>query len=179
MPFVYIQLSIPQSCIRWMRSTPVRVVWYFGCARATAWRRVELEDASSAAQPLSSLLRCGARAPYIAGRQVCHWLTICSCATVIDGLRPRKSGSHQTRPWREQDSNHRSRVTRPIFQVAFGWFPPTESRSEREPTHEASGPSAVPIEGTGLSQLRHPRACHHPSMWAGVSGRGKRTFLRA
>ena len=28
--------------------------------------------------------------------------------TVIDGIRPRKSGSHQTHRWREQDSNHRS-----------------------------------------------------------------------
>ena len=37
-----------------------------------------------------------------------------------------------TLPWREQDSNHRSRVTRPIFQVASGWFPPTVSDAWRE-----------------------------------------------
>jgi len=29
-------------------------------------------------------------------------------ATVIDGIRPRKSGSHQPHRWREPDSKHRS-----------------------------------------------------------------------
>jgi hypothetical protein len=29
--------------------------------------------------------------------------------TVIDGIRPRKSGSHQTHRWRKGDSNRRSR----------------------------------------------------------------------
>jgi hypothetical protein len=55
---------------------------------------------------------------------------------------PRKSGLHRTPRWREQDSNHRSRVTRPIFQCRL-WLVPRQpkSRSEREPTHEASGPS--------------------------------------
>src|SRR4029077_10464741 len=44
--------------------------------------------------------------------------------------------------WREPDSNHRSPVTQPIFQCRL-WLVPRQpkSRSEREPTHEASGPS--------------------------------------
>jgi hypothetical protein len=48
--------------------------------------------------------------------------------TVIDGIRPRKSGSHQTPRWREQDSNHRSRVTRPIFQFRL-WSVPRQPKS--------------------------------------------------
>src|SRR6266446_10938557 len=55
--------------------------------------------------------------------------------------KARKSGLQLTLRWREQDSNHRSRVTRPSFQCRL-WLVPRQpkSRSEREPTHEASGP---------------------------------------
>jgi hypothetical protein len=44
-------------------------------------------------------------------------------------------GERQTLRWREQDSNHRSRVTRPIFQCRL-WLVPRQpkSRSERAPT---------------------------------------------
>src|SRR5260370_39539607 len=37
-------------------------LWYRHFARATAWRRARLEDEGLAAQPLASLLICGARA---------------------------------------------------------------------------------------------------------------------
>jgi len=49
-----------------------------------------------------------------------------------------ESGSHPTLRWRELDSNHRFRVTRPIFQCRL-WLVPRQpkSRSENEPTHEA------------------------------------------
>ena len=52
------------------------------------------------------------------------------------------SGVRRALRWGEQDSNHRSRVTRPIFQCRL-WLVTRQpkSRSEREPTHEASDPS--------------------------------------
>src|SRR5882762_3955015 len=56
-----------------------------------------------------------------------------------------------TLPWREQDSNHRSRVTRPIFQIASGWFPPTE-KSERKRTDTRSvGPFPRGTDGSNPS----------------------------
>jgi transposase-like protein len=63
--------------------------------------------------------------------------------------------SQQTLPWREQDSNHRSRVTRPIFQCRL-WSVPRQpkSRSEREPTHEASGHGRLrPAAKLGLTSI--------------------------
>src|SRR6267378_4005360 len=66
-----------------------------------------------------------------------------------------------TLPWREQDSNHRSRVTRPIFQIASGWFPPTE-KSERTRTDTRSvgpfprgtdGSNPVPSSGESGANL--------------------------
>src|ERR1700732_1645020 len=63
-------------------------------------------------------------------------------------MGPRNSGSHRTPRWREQDSNHRSRVTRPIFNVAPGWFPPTE-KSERKRTDTRSvGPFPRGTDGS-------------------------------
>src|ERR1700730_7765464 len=52
------------------------------------------------------------------------------------------TGSSRTLRWREQDSNHRSRVTPPSFQFSR-WLVSRQpkSRSEGESTHEASGPS--------------------------------------
>ena len=38
-------------------------------------------------------------------------------------------------PLEEPDSNHRSRGTRPISQVASGWFPPTEKVGAKENRH--------------------------------------------
>jgi hypothetical protein len=54
--------------------------------------------------------------------------------TVIDGIRPRKSGSHQTPRWRKPDSNHRSRVTRPIFECRLGLIPRRPKKSARKRT---------------------------------------------
>src|SRR6266481_6976688 len=71
-------------------------------------------------------------------------MTLCGQRSDLTGggFVPEKLGSHWTLRRREQDSNHRSRVTRPIFQCRL-WLVPRQlkSRSEREPTHEASDPS--------------------------------------
>jgi hypothetical protein len=59
------------------------------------------------------------------------------------------SGSHATRRWRKQDSNHRSRVTRPIFQCRR-WSVPRQpkSRSGKRTDTRSSGPS--PADGAYL-----------------------------
>jgi hypothetical protein len=50
--------------------------------------------------------------------------------------------SQQTLPWREMDSNHRSRVRRPIFECRLGLIPRRpKSRRAREPAHDAWGAS--------------------------------------
>jgi hypothetical protein len=59
-------------------------------------------------------------------------------------------GSHRTPRWREQDSNHRFRVTRPRFQdrlmSPLPDSPPTEIRPEREPTPRGRrAPSGGPM----------------------------------
>ena len=56
-----------KSHSRWYRALPASrriwyALWYRDLARATAWRRARLEDEGLAAQPLASLLICGARA---------------------------------------------------------------------------------------------------------------------
>ena len=78
-----------------------------------------------------------------------------------------------TLPWREQDSNHRSRVTRPIFQIASGWFPPTE-KSERKRTDTRSvgpfprgtdGSNPVPSSresGANLSETIDRKSVYRP-----------------
>jgi len=55
---------------------------------------------------------------------------------------PPKAPLRPTRCWREQDSNHRSRVTRPIFQCRL-WLVPRQpkSRSERRTDTRSLGPS--------------------------------------
>ena len=58
-------------------------------------------------------------------RRSCHSLAACP----IPSLR-----------WRKPDSNHRSRVTRPVFNVASVWFAANQRR-EREPAQKASGAS--------------------------------------
>ncbi len=84
----------------------------------------------------------------------CRVLTRSVRGGVIDGIRPRKSGSHQTHRWREQDSNHRSRVTRPIFQCRL-WLVPRQpkSRNEREPTRSA-GPFPRGTDGSKSCSLQ-------------------------
>jgi hypothetical protein len=62
----------------------------------------------------------------------------------------RQLSSHETRRWREPDSNHRFRVTRPRFRDRLtSLLPdcrPTEARREREPTpRECRAPSAGPM----------------------------------
>ena len=53
--------------------------------------------------------------------------------TVIDGMRPRKSGSHRTRCWREMDSNHRYRIRNNLF-----WLPPFGPRNSPSATKTGS-----------------------------------------
>jgi hypothetical protein len=71
-------------------------------------------------------------------------------------------GSQQTLRWREPDSNHRFRVTRPRFQdrlmSPLPDSPPTEIRREREPTPRGCrAPSAGP-----MVRIRLPPAKSRP-----------------
>jgi hypothetical protein len=76
----------------------------FGCAR----HRGKLRRDRSYSHALLGRRRGTANKTFSSSRQSGAGLV--KSPTVIDGIPPRKSGSHQTRRWREQDSNLRSRV---------------------------------------------------------------------
>jgi hypothetical protein len=86
--------------------------------------------------------------------------------TAIDRIRS-KSGSHRTLRRREQDSNHRSPVTRPIFQCRL-WLVPRQpkSRSERENRHTKR--RALPPRNRWFESCSlHRRVCEPRSLSAG------------
>ena len=75
-----------------------------------------------------------------------------SATRSVDAVsRPdRQLSSHETRRWREPDSNHRFGVAQPRFQDRLTSLladcPPTEARREREPTPRGCrAPSAGPM----------------------------------
>jgi hypothetical protein len=90
--------------------------------------------------------------------------------------------SLQTRRWREQDSNHRSRVTRPIFQSPLVGSPPTE-KSERKRTDTRSvgpfpggtdGSNPVPSSGESVSRGISSSHVEKPGFSRGRAGWGRR-----
>jgi hypothetical protein len=100
--------------------------------------------------------------------------------TVIDGIRPRKLGSHRTLRWREMDSNHRYRIKNNpfwlprsvpqfafrnknwLFRVGDRWFESIslQRRVRSELSQSGSGPmSAVwGLRIVTVSTLAPPRA---------------------
>src|SRR6266481_5896828 len=61
---------------------------------------------------------------------------------------PEPGGSQRTLRWRDQDSNHRSRVTRPIFECRLWLVPANRKVGAKENRHtEASGPSPRGTDG--------------------------------
>src|ERR1700719_337561 len=70
----------------------------------------------------------------IADKRMYLWRAVDHEGEILDILVHRKSGSHQTPRWRKPDSNHRSRVTRPIFECRLGSIPRRPKKSARKRT---------------------------------------------
>ena len=68
--------------------------------------------------------------------------------TIIDGIRPRKLGSHWTLRWREPDSNHRSRSCEWLF-----WALPIADGSTKAEPLTGSGPSRQCLPGVAPHSL--------------------------
>jgi hypothetical protein len=79
----------------------------FGCAR----HRGKLRRDRSYSHALLGRRRGTANKTFSSSRQSGAGLV--KSPTVIDGIPPRKSGSHQTRRWREMDSNFQFPVAKP------------------------------------------------------------------
>jgi|SRR5580692_7904682 hypothetical protein len=79
---------------------------------------------------------------------------------------PAEPSSHETHRWREQDSNHQFRVTRPRFRDRLTSLlpdcPPTETRREREPTPRGR---RVPPAGPMVRILFPPARSQQRTLW--------------
>src|ERR1700719_4608980 len=75
----------------------------------------------------------------IADKRMYLWRAVDHEGEILDILVHRKSGSHQTPRWRKPDSNHRSRVTRPIFECRLGSIPRRPKKSARKRTGTRRG----------------------------------------
>jgi hypothetical protein len=88
---------------------PGTIIWTCGW-----WVSAEPQLCSTAVRPIRAP-RCFGSAAIVISVSAAASNRVGEMPGVIDGIWPRKSGSHQTPRWREPDSNHQSRSCERLF----------------------------------------------------------------